>query len=147
MSERFTTASGRKVVSRTSAEELGHLAHIVVDVEDRQVASLVVGKGRKALVVAWEHVSGFGPDAVMLADDGVLHPPRDDGERAAADGALELVGKRALSELGIELGTLDDILFDPATGALEALVLGEREEPATSLLGAGSFAVVVRASA
>jgi sporulation protein YlmC with PRC-barrel domain len=33
MSERFAAAVGRKVVSRTSAEELGKLAHIVVDVE------------------------------------------------------------------------------------------------------------------
>lgn len=146
MSERFTAATGRRVVSRTSAEELGVLAHIVVDVEETQVASLVVGKGRKALVVAWEQVTGFGPDAVMLADDDALHAARDDGERAAAEGALELVGRRALSEMGNELGTLDDIVFDPATGALEALVLGEREEPATSLLGAGSYAVIVRAS-
>lgn len=146
MSERFTAASGRRVVSRTSAEELGALAHIVVDVEETQVASLVVGKGRKALVVAWEQVTGFGPDAVMLADDDALHAPRDDSERTAAEGALELVGRRALSEMGNELGTLDDIVFDPVTGALEALVFGEREEPATSLLGAGSYAVIVRAS-
>jgi uncharacterized protein YrrD len=149
MSERFTTAVGRRVVSRTSAEELGEVAHFVVDVEDARVASLVVGKGRKALLVAWDRVSGFGPDAVMLADDDALRPPRDgdDGERAAADGKLELVGKRALSDMGNDLGTLDDILFDPATGALEALVLGAREEPAASLLGAGSFAVIVRATA
>jgi sporulation protein YlmC with PRC-barrel domain len=146
MSERFTAAVGRSVVSRTSAEELGELAHIVVDVEHAQVSSLVVGKGRKALLVDWERVSGFGPDAVMLADDDALHPPRDDDERAAADGKLELVGKRALSDMGNDLGTLDDLLFDPASGALEALVLGPREEPATSLLGAGSFAVIVRAS-
>jgi sporulation protein YlmC with PRC-barrel domain len=147
MSERFTAAVGRKVVSRTSAEELGALAHVVVDVEDARVRSLVVGKGRKALLVAWEQVSGFGPDAVMVVDDDAPHPPRDDDERAAADGKLELVGKRALSDMGNDLGTLDDIVFDPATGALEALVLGPREEPATSLLGAGSFAAIVRASA
>jgi uncharacterized protein YrrD len=147
MSERFTTAVGRRVVSRTSAEELGDLAHIIIDVEDARVACLVVGKGRKAQLVSWEQVSGFGPDAVMVADDDALHSPRDDGERAAADGKLELVGKRALSDMGNDLGTLDDIVFDPATGALEAVVLGSREEPATSLLGAGSFAVIVRVSA
>ena len=59
MSDRFAAASGRKVVSRKSAEGLGTVAHIVVDVKRRQVASLVVGKGRKALLVDWEHVSGF----------------------------------------------------------------------------------------
>ena len=147
MSERFAAASGRKIVSRASAEELGKLAHIVVDVQRRQVASLVVGKGRKALLVAWEDVSGFGPDAVMVADESALHEPRDDHERAAADGKLDLVGKRALSDMGNDLGTVTDVAFDPATGALETLVLGDREEPAASLLGVGSFAAIVRAPA
>ena len=69
MSDRFAAATGRKVVSRASAEELGELAHIVVDVKLRRVALLVVGKRRKALLVAWEHVSGFGPDAIMIEDE------------------------------------------------------------------------------
>ena len=145
MSDRFAAASGRKVVSRASAEELGKLAHVVVDVQRRQVASLVVGKGHKALLVAWENVSGFGPDALMLAEESALYAPRDDGERAAADGKLDLVGKRALSDMGNDLGTVSDVAFDPATGALETVVLGDREEPAASLLGAGSFAVIIRA--
>ena len=147
MSDRFAATSGRKVVSRTSAEDLGNLAHVVIDVKRRKVASLVVGKGRKALLIDWEQVSGFGPDAVMVADESALHPPRDDRERAAADGKLELVGKRALSDMGNDLGTVSDIVFDPVTGTVEGLVLGDREQPATSLLGAGSFAAVVRAPA
>ena len=78
MSERFTAVPGRKIVSRSSAEELGNLAHIVVDVKRRQVASLVIGKGRKALVIDWDQVSGFGPDAIMVADEGALRPPSGD---------------------------------------------------------------------
>jgi uncharacterized protein YrrD len=147
MSDRFASASGRKVVSRASAEQLGKLSHLVVDVERRQVASLVVGKGRKALLVAWENVSGFGPDAVMLADESALYEPRDDHEQAAADGKLDLVGKRALSDMGNDLGAVSDVVFDAATGALESVVLADREEPAASLLGAGSFAVIIRAPA
>lgn len=147
MSDRFAAASGRKVVSRTSAEKLGNLAHVVVDVERAQVASLVVGKGRKALLVAWEQVSGFGPDAVVVGDESALHPPGDGRERAAADGKLELIGKRALSDMGNDLGTVSDVVFDPVTGVIETLVLGDREEPAASLLGAGSFAAIVRAPA
>lgn len=147
MSDGFAAASGRKVVSRKSAEDLGTLAHIVVDVSRIRVASLVVGKGRKALLVDWEDVSGFGPDAVMVSDESALHPPRDDREKAAADGKLELVGKPALADTGNGLGTVTDVRFDPATGNLESLVMGDREEPAASLLGAGSFAAVVRAPA
>jgi uncharacterized protein YrrD len=144
MSERFAAVSGRSVVSRTTAEELGKLAHIVIDVKRRRVASLVVGKGRKALLIPWEQVSGFGPDAIMIADETALQAPRDDREHAAADGKLELLGKRALSDIGNELGTVTDVVFDPNTGAIESILVDDREEPGASLLGAGSFAVIVR---
>jgi sporulation protein YlmC with PRC-barrel domain len=144
MSERFAAVSGRRVVSRTSAEELGKLAHIVIDGKRRQVTSLVVGTGRKALLIAWDQVSGFGPDAVMIADETALHEPRDDREHAAAAGKLELVGNRTLSDTGNDLGTVTDIVFDPDTGAIESILVDDREAPAASLLGAGSFAVIVR---
>jgi len=143
MSERFTAASGRTVVSRTSAEELGTLAHIVVDAKRRQVAWLVVGKGRKAVVVPWDEVSAFGPDAIMIADESALKAPRDDREQAAADGKLELIGKRVLSDLGNDLGKVTDVVFDPDSGAIESVAVDQREAPADSLLGAGSFAVIV----
>ena len=147
MSERFAAASGRRVVSRTSAEELGKLAHIVIDVKRRRVTSLVVREGRKAVLIAWDQVSGFGSDAVMIADETALHEPRDDREHAAADGKLELLGKRTLSDTGNDLGVVTDVVFDPDTGAIESILVDDREEPAASLLGAGSFAVIVRAPA
>jgi uncharacterized protein YrrD len=146
MSERFAAAAGRTVISRATAEELGNLAHIVIDVKRCQVASLVVGKGRKALLVAWDQVSGFGPDAVMIVDEAGLQEPRDDRGQAAADGKLEFLGKRVLSDDGSNLGTVTDVVFDPDTGAIESIVVGDHEQPAASLLGAGSFAVVVATS-
>lgn len=147
MSERFTAAVGRKMVSRASAEELGSLTHLVVDVPHRTVTSLVMGKGRRAALVDWDQVSGFGPDAIMIADDSAVHQPRDDHENAAADGKLELLGMRVLSDMGDGLGEVTDVVFDPASGGLETLVVGEREVPAASILGAGSYAVVVKAPA
>jgi sporulation protein YlmC with PRC-barrel domain len=147
VSERFAAAFGRKLVSRSSAEELGDLTHVVVDVKERRVTSLVMGKGRKAVLVDWDQVSGFGPDAVMVVDESALHAPRDEHESAAADGKLELVGKRVISDMGEGMGEASDVVFDPDSGAVETLVVGERELPASSILGAGSYAVVVRAPA
>jgi uncharacterized protein YrrD len=94
-------------------------------------------------VVDWDQISGFGPDAVMVGDEGALRAPADDRERLAADGKLGLVGKRALSETGNELGTVDDVTFDPDTGALDALRIAGREIPASTLLGSGSYAAVL----
>jgi uncharacterized protein YrrD len=146
MSDRFTAAEGRKVVSRASAEELGNVTRFVVDAKQRRIVSLVIGKRRNARLVNWESLSGFGADAVMVTDEESLHEPQDDHEQAAANGDLELLGRRALSHLGNELGKIDDITFDPDTGALEAIIVDDHETPAGSLLGAGSYAVILRAN-
>lgn len=145
MSDSFRRAAGRKVISRASARDLGEVGHFLVDAEQRQIVAIVVGRGRKARLVDWAHLSGFGPDAVMVTDEGALRPPVDDRERAAADGRLDLVGKRALTERGNALGILDDVTFDPATGVVEVLRIGDRDIPAGSLLGSGSYAVVLDA--
>ena len=143
MTDSLRAAAGRKVVSRASADTLGAVSHLVVDARARRIQAVVVGKGRKARLVEWEHLAGFGPDAVMVTDESALREPADDRDRAAADGKLELVGKRALNELGTELGTVDDVLFDPEAGALEQLTVGGRAVPATALIGSGSYAVVL----
>jgi uncharacterized protein YrrD len=143
VSESFRASSGRKVVSRASAQELGAVRHLLVDVQDRQVAAVVIGRGRQAQLIDWAQLSGFGPDAVMVTDEGALRSPADDREQAAAQGKLELLGKRALSEKGNELGNIDDVTFDADSGALEELVIGERHVPAGSLLGSGSYAAVL----
>jgi uncharacterized protein YrrD len=145
MSDTFRHSTGRKLVSRANARELGAVNHLLVDSVERRVAAIVVGKGKNAKLVDWAQLSSFGPDAIMVGDELALHPPVDDRERAAADGKLELLGKRALTEGGNELGVLDDVTFDPQTGAIEMLRVGTREIPAGSLLGSGSYAVILDA--
>ena len=143
MSDSFRAATGRKVVSRASAQDLGTVGHFLVDAKERRIAAVVVGRGKKAQLVDWEHVSGFGADAVMVSDEAALRSPRDDWERSGADGKLDLVGKRVLTERGNELGTLEDVTFDPETGILQELRIAGRDIPAPSLIGGGSYAIVI----
>ncbi len=143
MSESFRSATGRKVVSRASAGELGLVSHFIVDVGQRRIAAIVVGRGRKARLVDWAQLSGFGPDAVMVGEEGALRTAVDDRERAAADGKLDMLGKRALTELGNEFGSIADVTFDPATGVVEMLQIGDRLIPADAMLGSGTYAVIV----
>jgi sporulation protein YlmC with PRC-barrel domain len=146
VSESFRRSIGRKVVSRASAKELGVVDHLLVDAERRRVAAVIIGRAKKAQLVDWAEISGFGPDAVMIGDEGGLRPPGDEREQAAVEGTLDLVGKRALTERGNELGKLDDVTFDADTGALQDLVIGDRRIPAGALLGAGSYAAVLDGS-
>lgn len=122
------------------------VSHFLVDVGPRRIAAIVVGRGKKARLVDWAQLTGFGPDAVMVSDEGALRGAVDDRERAAADGKLDMLGKRALTERGNELGTIDDVTFDPATGVVDMLQIGDRLIPAESMLGGGPYAVVVDAS-
>jgi len=143
VSESFRGSRGRKVMSRSSASELGSVSHLLVDARQRRVAAVVIGHGKKAQVIDWAQLSGFGPDAIMVVDEDALRPPADDRERAATEGRLELVGRRALSERGNELGQIEDVTFDADTGVLEDLLIGDRRVPAGSLLGSGSYAAVL----
>lgn len=143
MSESFRVSMGRKVVSRASAKELGAVGRLLVDAEQRQISAVVIGRGKRARLVEWSQLSGFGPDAVMVVDEGALRSPTDDRERDGIDGKLDLLGKRTLSERGNELGKIDDVTFDTGTGRLEDLVIGDRRIPAGALLGSGSYAVVL----
>jgi uncharacterized protein YrrD len=145
MSESYRQAVGRKVVSRATAHELGVVDHLLPTVDCQSVAVVVIGRGRKAQLVDWSTLSGFGVDAVMVVDESALRPPGDDRELRAANGKLELLSSRVLSELGNDLGRVDDVLFDPASGALESLIVAARPIPANAVLGAGSYAVVVAA--
>jgi uncharacterized protein YrrD len=87
---------------------------------------VVVSEGKKhSSLVDWDHVSGFGPDAVMVDSD-TLRPPANDQEQAAVDGKLELVGKRALTETGNNQGSITDVEFDPDTGTIGSVLVGEQ---------------------
>jgi uncharacterized protein YrrD len=146
MSESFRQAQGRKVISRATAHQLGSVSHLLVTVDCRQVEAVILGKGKKAMLVDWSQLTGFGADAVMVSDEAALRSPADGREQAAAAGKLELLGRRTLTESGNELGTIVDISFDPESGSVAALSVADRQIPADAVLGSGSYAVVVAAS-
>lgn len=146
MSDSFRNARGRRVVSRATAHELGVVAHLLVAVDCQRVSGVIIGRGKKAQLVDWDQLSGFGADAVMVVDESALRSPLDDREQRAANGKLELLGARTLTDAGNEMGVIDDITFDSASGALETLAIGDRQIPAGAIRGAGSYAVVIAAS-
>jgi uncharacterized protein YrrD len=146
MSASYRQAVGRKVISRASANQLGTLSHLLLTSDCRHVAAVIVGKGKKAKLVDWAALTGFGADAVMVNDEAALRPPADSREEAAAAGKLDLLGRRALSETGNELGAVDDVTFDPADGAVAALDIAGHQIPADAVMGSGSYAVVLSAS-
>jgi sporulation protein YlmC with PRC-barrel domain len=67
-----------------------------------------------------------------------------EAERNLIDTTRSMLKRRVLTEHGVELDPLVDMEFDPETGNLEQLVLGDGTTlPADRLLGVGRYATVV----
>lgn len=144
MSDSLRAVIGRQVVSKATAEGLGTVSHIVLDAGLRRLQGIAVGTGHKARVVPWAGIAGCGPDAVIV-EGGADREPNGDLEDRAVQGAFDLIGRRALTDRGIEIGRVDDLTFDPTTGGLLELHCGDQTMAASVLRGAGSYAVVVAA--
>jgi uncharacterized protein YrrD len=143
---RLSEADGRPVIGRDSAETLGTLQHVVVDVRTRRITALhVAGRRRKALLVDWSAIAGFGPDGIIVHGEDPTRPPADDRELAVASGKLDLDGRLVLNENGDSLGVLGDVLFDEGSGELRAIIAGEGEIGADRLRAVGSYCVIVAA--
>jgi uncharacterized protein YrrD len=137
---RFSECRHRPVLDTSTAENVGRVEGFAVDAAAQRVHAVRVGKHKGGSVLRWGDVQGFGPDAVTVQTAQSVREPGDD----PLDRAGDVIGVRILTDQGFELGALEDVDFDPATGQLQQLHVADRAIDAATLLGAGHYAVVVR---
>jgi|1185.fasta_scaffold75336_2 sporulation protein YlmC with PRC-barrel domain len=139
-------ALGIPVIATDTAERLGQTAGVAVDPEGGRITAVHLGgtKG-SARFVPWDRITAFGADAVMVDGQGAAREATGAAEERVANGHGDILDKRTLTEIGDDVGTVDDIEFDPDDGRVEDLKVGELVVPGERLLGIGSYAVVVRA--
>ena len=110
---------GKVVIHQSSGRRLGQVSDLLLDPTGRRVEALVLGRGilqGRACAVPVASIAGMGPDAVLVDDDPV------DPDAAPGKGnqrwseMRRLSGKPVLTRTGTELGVLDDVLFDEASG-------------------------------
>ncbi len=141
---RIRQARKRDVVNTATATRIARVDGFVVLPGPARVALLRLGKASGAgTLLAWDDVQGFGPDAVTVATDAVIRPARDALEQRAEDNDLEILGKRVLTERGMELGTVADVDFDPDTGSITTLITKTETIAGERLIGLGGYAAVV----
>lgn len=140
----FSQARKNDVVNTTTATRVARVQGFVVRPGPPRVALLRLGKvSGTGTLLAWDDVQGFGPDAVTVTDDAALRSAQDNLEQRAEDNELEILGKRVLTERGMELGTVTDVDFDPETGAVTTLITTAEAIAGDRLIGLGGYAVVV----
>ena len=141
----LSEAQGRKVISTQSAEPMGHFNDLVIDMGHGQIAALSLAKTPgPGHLLPWSDVTAFGMDAVTAAGVELLRQPEGDLAELS-DKRHTVHKKKVLTTQGLQIGTVRDVDFDPQTGRILALLLEDRPVTGDRLLGAGSYAVVVRA--
>ena len=141
---RFSEAKKHKVVSTATAETVGRVERFIIDPATRTVVALHLKKTDTGDTLAWGDMIAFGADAVTVDDADRITGPSE--TIAALDHKdRHVLGKRLLTTGGDELGKLEDVEFDPESGAVRALIGAAEEIDGARLVGIGSYAVVVSA--
>jgi len=139
----FSASRKRKIVATSTAQTVGRVHYFVVDPTTRSVVALGVKKAPSGNTLRWSDVVGFGADAVTVSGaDRITDAPTD--VTALTGKEHEILGKRALSTTGDDLGTVEDIEFDPTSGVITRMVMSTQDDiEGGRLVGVGSYAVVV----
>ncbi|MDS1030287.1 PRC-barrel domain-containing protein [Bacillota bacterium LX-D] len=119
------------VLSIEDGEILGKVKDIVIDAKALNIAALVLEqKGnwfKEAKVITYEHINTIGDDAITVVKSKCI-------EKASAlpqimqlvHSGIPIIGTRVLTESGSFLGTVDEFLFDPATGHITLLEIADK---------------------
>jgi uncharacterized protein YrrD len=133
-------AIGKPAILRETAEQLGSASFFAVDAADRRVTVLALGSGRSTRLVDWSDIQSIGPDAIIVNTSREATAEDD----RAVSGAANPLGKRALSDLGNELGSVNDVEVDD-DGVVQSIAIADARVEGVRLEGVGSYAVVVAA--
>jgi sporulation protein YlmC with PRC-barrel domain len=134
----------REVVDTSNATRVGRVDGAVLQLDPPRVHALRLSRTRDGTLLSWSDLTAVGPDAVTVPSATVLRDPVDAGEAAAAQTDRDLLDKPALSEFGMDLGTVLDADLDPQTGALLSIVTDRGELDPKRLLGVGGYAAIFR---
>ncbi|HEX6254970.1 MAG TPA: PRC-barrel domain-containing protein [Euzebyales bacterium] len=145
MTLQFERARRTPVYTRDAADEIGHVIRYVIMPGAHHVAAVhVAGRKRRAQLVDWSSIVGFGPDAVVVDSADSLRPAAGDHEQRVVAGDLDLLGRRVLTDGGYEIGELADVDFDESSGVLELIRTTHTAVGGDGLLAIGPYAVIVR---
>ncbi len=133
----LTTASavrGLPVVTVTGGEDVAEVRDIVYDAEAGRIAGFSLNKrgrlsGRRREVLAAERVHAIGRDAVMVGDmDALVDPGDAPAEVGAPDRDRNVIGNDVVTEGGVSLGTIRDVVL--LVGGTGEVVGYQLERPA-----------------
>jgi uncharacterized protein YrrD len=108
--------ANRIVIDLQTAEELGRVAQVLVDIRSQRVAGLICGGGvlqRTGQTFLWSQVNSVGRDGIVIR----VGEPAPRVEEALQD-AIPLADLELWSDNGDRIGLLADFAFEPHSGEI-----------------------------
>lgn len=140
---RFSEAKGRKVVSTSTAATVGKVHSYVVDGPANAVIALRLKKTENGDSLVWSKITAFGADAVTVDDAKLITEP-DEKVSRLSDRHHRILGKLVLTVDGDSPGKVEDVEFDPSNGQITGLILDDGKSIKVTIVGLGSYAVIVK---
>ncbi len=129
---RGTDLVGLPVVT-LAGDDIAEVRDVLFDPQAGHVLGFTLNKrgrlaGRMREVLTREQIHAVGPAAVMVrADIRLSAPPASDPARRDARG--DVIADRVMTDSGVQVGTVTDVVIDTATGAVVGYEVLSADEP------------------
>ena len=141
------------VMNQDTAEELGKISHLWLDLDSQKVESITCKAGmlgRKTYTFKWSQIGTIGQDSLMVSLSANLGTETHEG-------TAELVGYELWTDAGTQAGVIDDYLINPLNGEIIAYLFdtngwlgtldGQFQLPTTAIASVGSKRVIASMAA
>lgn len=114
--------TGLPVIALDLGSELGAVKEILYEPREQRILALLLEEGgwiKGAKIVTWQDLRHIGEDAVTVQGAEVVLDSNSQKElQELCKNRTGLKGYKLLTEKGVELGIIEDILFDPSSGEI-----------------------------
>ncbi|MCE5285428.1 MAG: PRC-barrel domain-containing protein [Pelosinus sp.] len=112
---------GLPVLETESGQQLGEVQEVLINVVDAVVSEVDISSEQ---VISFEKVQCIGPAAVMVSNRMSL-ADRPDKPSNECHCLTDLCGKAVLTECGLQLGIISDLVYNECTGEVTAYELSD----------------------
>jgi uncharacterized protein YrrD len=117
-----------------SGDDIGEVRDVLFDAAQGVLLGFTLNKrgrfrGRMDESLTQENVTAIGPNAVIVASAAALSGPTDDDEKSAAKNQIgNVLSDRVLTDTGVDIGVVTDVVIDSAAGAVVGFEIQPGEE-------------------
>jgi sporulation protein YlmC with PRC-barrel domain len=118
-----TSEIAKRPVVTFAGEDVAQVKDIVYSADGGSVAGFTLAgrglfSGPLKQGLAWPAVEALGAQAVMIRDESALQPVKEVVDRSRGSGGVagDVLGSQVLSDAGVELGTVKDVVVSVGAG-------------------------------